>query len=163
MKHPLTSVMPKRQEGSVAVEAALCMTFILVPLFYFVLLFGKYHWYYTAAQKAVHDAALYMATAPLSEIKGGGSVGLAMDIMVKETSDFSGDTTINPSILCSYRFPNSTFSFWAPCDNLNTPIAVQAAMSLNIVHPFFKPITSAVTGNDSINLWALSQMAYAGI
>jgi Flp pilus assembly protein TadG len=162
MKHALPSATRKRQAGSVVVEAAFCLTFVLVPLFYFTFAFGKYYWYYTAAQKAVHDAALYMATAPLSEIKSQGAEDLALDIMSQETSDFPVNTAQSPSILCYYRLPNSPLIFPAPCNGLDTPVSVQAAINMNVVHPFFAPLTNSSTGDDSINLWAVSQMAYAG-
>lgn len=163
MKHPFAFASRKREGGSVAVEAALCMTFILLPLLSVTFILGKYFWYYTAAQKAVHDAALYMAAAPLAEIRNGGAGALAIDIMTKETSDFDGHTTVVPSVLCAYKFANTTMIFWAPCSGTSTPVTVQAAIELNISHPFFSPISDSAGSDDRINLWALSQVAYVGI
>jgi hypothetical protein len=62
----------KRARGSIAVEMAL-----ILPLF-LVLLAGPLYiaraaWFYSAAQKAAHDATRYMATATQAEMRTGGS------------------------------------------------------------------------------------------
>jgi hypothetical protein len=56
------------ERGSVAIEAALVLPFLLlflaVPLF-----FARVFWYYSVAQKAAHDAARFLASASQVEMQ----------------------------------------------------------------------------------------------
>lgn len=153
----------RKQYGSAAVELALCMTLILVPLLFWIMLLGKFFWYYTATQKAVHNAALYMASAPIVEIRSGGAGTLALNIIAKETSDFDSTTTIVPSVLCAYKFGNTNIIVWTPCSGTTTPIAVQAAIELTIESPFFHLKSTTPVADNSVGLLAFSQIAYVGI
>ncbi|MGH8855676.1 MAG: TadE/TadG family type IV pilus assembly protein [Telluria sp.] len=146
------------QGGAVAVEAAICMTFVLVPLFALIFAFGNFFWYYTAVQKAVHDAALYMSGAPLAEIKSKASDALASEILAQETADFHLVTTIESSVECGYKVGNSTFVVYARCNTTNTPVSVQAMTSLTVPQPFF----FALMGKARMNIIVFSQMPYVG-
>jgi hypothetical protein len=160
MKRPFPFATRQSQEGAVAVEAALCMAFVLVPLLFFILLFGKFFWYYTAAQKAIHDATLYMASAPLSEVRSRHAEQLARDIMTQETEDFDLATTTEPSIDCGYK-SGSTIRF-RDCLTTGTPVAMQATIMLTVPHPFFLPISNTATLSDSISIFIGSEMPYVG-
>lgn len=146
------------QAGSVAVEAACCMAFILLPLFAIVFIFGNFFWYYSAAQRAVHDAALYMSGAPLAEVKNKGADALAADIVDQETADIRPTASVDSSIECGYSPANSTFIVYRVCSAAETPVAVQATMLLTIPQPFF----SNFLGTDSITILVFSQMPYVG-
>ncbi|OON60726.1 hypothetical protein B0920_17345 [Massilia sp. KIM] len=150
--------MPGPQEGAVAVEAAVCITFVLLPLFVLVFVFGNFFWYYTAVQKSVHDAALYMSAAPLAEIKNKAAEELARDIQFHETADFRLGATLESSIECGYPIGNSSFVLYARCNTTNTPVAVQAMTSMTVPQPFFFDFM----GNESINIIVFSQMPYVG-
>ena len=161
MKPALAFASRQSQQGAVAVEAAICMVFILVPLLLFMIVFGKFFWYYTAAQKAIHDATLYMATAPLAEVRGRTAEVLAMHIITQETADFDGATMSQPSIDCGYR--TGTSIRFRPClSGTNTPVSVQATISLTITHPFVLPLTGTAAVNENINIFIGTEMPYVG-
>jgi hypothetical protein len=165
MTHAIPLPPRKPEGGSVAIEAAICIGFILVPIFAFVLLFGRYFWYYNVAQKAAHDAALYMANAPLTEIKSSkGSAGFANDIITRETSDLDLDTiaTMTPTALCGYKVGFSADPEWLNCSPTLTPIGVRAGVVLNVVDPFFSPVTNLIWGTDGVPIIARVNMSYVG-
>lgn len=148
-----------------AVEAAVCIGFILVPVLAFILLFGRYFWYYTVAQKAAHDAAVYMASAPLSEIKSSkGAAGLAGDIIGWETGDIDAVTgaTIGTTVMCGYKLAFSPNTQWFTCSGSLTPIAIRAGVIMTVTDPFLSPITNAVWGADGIPVVAGVSMSYVG-
>ncbi len=148
----------RAQGGAVAVEAAICMTFILLPLFALIFVLGNFFWYYTAVQKSAHDAALYMSGAPLAEIKSKAAEELARDIQSQETADFQRNATLESSIECGYSIGNSAFVLYSRCNTSNTPVSVQAMTSLTVPQPFFFDFM----GHDGINIIVFSQMPYVG-
>jgi len=156
MKRRLRPGTRKFQQGSVSVEAAVCILFILVPLLSSIFVYGRFFWYYTAVQKSVHDAALYMATAPLSEIKSNAASNFANEIVARETADFSPDTTVETSSNCGYKAsPTSTKYLFITCSTTTTPDAVQSVVILTVPMPFFFE-------TDSIKLFPFAVMHYAG-
>jgi hypothetical protein len=162
MNRSLVFSCPQIQKGAVAVEAALCMSLVFVPLILGTLVLGKFFWYYTAAQKAVHDAAIYMAAAPLSEIKNGGAGTLAVDIMEKEMSDFDRDTSAFPFSACGYKVNNTNIIAYVPCNSGATPVSVQTTVILNITNPFFSPISDSSSSSEVMSVVAHMQIAYVG-
>ena len=159
MKPPFPTLARRAQKGAVAVEAAVCMAFVLVPLLAFVLLFGKFFWYYTASQKAVHDASLYLAGAPLSELKSLDAVAVANDIMAQEIADFDPDTGTGVSVECGYKIGTTNILRFRACSESATPVAVQASLFL-AVHPFFFSMGGSSSGTPDILI--LSAMPYVG-
>jgi Flp pilus assembly protein TadG len=70
---------------------------------------ASYYRQYSAAQKAVHDAALYLATAPKVEITTSGPDGnfaaltVARKIIEKELAGIVPDgVPVDPTVICSY-------------------------------------------------------------
>jgi hypothetical protein len=62
------SLKLSHQRGAAAVELALLLPVLL--LFIFMPLFiGRYFWHYTAAQKAAQDAARYLSTVSVQEMR----------------------------------------------------------------------------------------------
>lgn len=90
MTNPAKHRRQKRQYGIAAVELALVLP-VLVLLMTGVLLGGRLFWHYTVAQKAAHDAARYMATVPINDIRSPTraqyAADIAHEIAVQETSD----------------------------------------------------------------------------
>lgn len=165
MTHAFPRRARKSEGGSAAIEAAACIGFVLVPMLAFILLFGRYFWYYSVAQKAAHDAAVYMAGAPLSEIKSSkGAAGLAGDIVGWETADLDSGTSASMGFLamCGVKLGFSTDIQWYPCSSSTTPVAVRASMTLTVTDPFLSPITNAVWGSDGIPIFAGVTMNYVG-
>lgn len=156
----------RRQEGAVAVEAALTISLILVPILAFVLFFGRYFWYYTVAQKAVHDATLAMASLPLVNIRAGDAENLAASIMRWETEDIDDTTlaTFAPAVDCWYRFPASaTYLTRFNCSNATlVPVEVRASVIMTVTDPFLSPFTGSVLGVDGIPIIAQVSMRYVG-
>jgi hypothetical protein len=147
------------QRGIAAVEAAVIISFVLLPLLAFSLLFGRYYWYYTAAQKAAHDAAIFMAVAPLDEVRGTGrpAVELANQIMIEEMSDIA--TTADGSMQCGYGATNPVF---AGCVGTLTPVAVRATVLMNVTDPIMWIMTTPATGQEGIPLLVQTTAIYVG-
>jgi Flp pilus assembly pilin Flp len=68
--------LPFRSRGAAAVELAILLATILPVLLAGVLLFGRYFWYYTVAQKAALNAATFLAAASPADFKTLGPRGL---------------------------------------------------------------------------------------
>ena len=162
----LSHALPwKRQDGSVAVEAALVISLILVPLIAFILLFGRYFWYYTMAQKAVHDATLFMASAPLTDIRSNAAKGLSEKIMNWELSDMDDATlaTVGPTTECWYRFPASA-PYLTPlsCASTMVPVLVRTSVLMTVSDPFLPKMTEALLGGEGLPIIAQSTVRYVG-
>jgi hypothetical protein len=165
MRHLFPRLARKSERGSVAVEAAVCIGFILIPVLAIVLLLGRYFWYYTVAQKAAHDAALYMASSPLSEIKSTkGAAGLASDIIGWETGDLdaSASATLTPTVLCGYKLGFSSDTQWLNCSGALTPVGVRTGVVMTVTDPFLSPVTNAIWGSDGVPIVAIASMNYVG-
>jgi hypothetical protein len=160
MKQKFALFRRQLQRGSVAVEAALCITFILLPLVFSVFILGKFFWYYTASQKAIHDATFYMARAPLADVQGQGAGVLAMDIIKQETADFMPDTLTEPAIACGYTTGNSVR--FRPCLTAgNPPVAVSASINLIVSNPLYAAMGHSATMRE-INVFIGLEMPYVG-
>jgi Flp pilus assembly protein TadG len=165
MRYLSRSVALHRQKGAVAVEAALVTTFILLPLVAFILFFGRYFWYYTAAQKAVHDATLYLASAPLVDLRSNNAGTLSEGIIVSELADIDQTalSTKTVVIVCFYRIPASaTFLSVFPCGINATPVSVRASLSITVSDPFLAPFTGPIVGADGLIILAGATMRYVG-
>jgi hypothetical protein len=156
----------KRQDGSVAVEAALVISLILVPLMAFVLLFGRYFWYYTIARKASHDGALVMATAPLPDIRSQAASGLAANVIRSETGDVDDATlaTLATTTECWYRIPaNAPFLSPFGCNIItSTPVFVRTTVALAVTDPFLAPLTRSILGDAPLAISAQASVRYVG-
>lgn len=152
----------RRQDGSIAVEAALTITLILAPLLTFMLLFGRYFWYYTAAQKAVHDATLSIANLPIADIRSGRAEDLAARIIDWETSDFDDATrsTRGPAVDCWYRYPSNARDLSRfNCNTAGlTPVVLRTSLTMLVSDPFLSPVMG---GEGGILLVTELSMRYA--
>lgn len=94
------------QRGAVAVEAAIVLPLLAIFLTFPSIFWALYFYKYSAAQKAVHDAALYLSTAPRLEMTAAGPDGnpaaltLASKIIAKE---MAGLRPPQPSLVCKYQ------------------------------------------------------------
>jgi hypothetical protein len=160
MKHSLRPPGRQSQGGSVAVEAAICIAFVLAPLILFIFFFGRFFWHYTVAQKAVHDATLYMAKAPLEEVRSGAASQFAKFIIDKETADLDSGTRLNPWSQCGYRVNSSSFYMvYGSCDRATTvPFAVQTYAFMTVPNPFY----FKGGGDSEIQFILVTTMRHAG-
>lgn len=144
MRYPYPHIRWQRENGSVAVEAALSISLILVPILTFMLLFGRYFWYYTAAQKAVHDATLSISTLPIADIRSGRAENFAARIIEWETSDLDAMTLSNagPTVDCWFKFPATatTLSRFNCNTSFATPVVVRTSLTMAVHDPFLSPL-----------------------
>lgn len=77
-----SAVCQRRQHGVAAVELALMMPILLV-LFTVPLFVSVYFWHYTAAQKAAQNAARYMSTISVQEMRAA-NLAIAADAIANE-------------------------------------------------------------------------------
>lgn len=152
------------QRGVVAVEAAVIITLVLLPLLASCLFLGRYFWYYTVAQKAAHDAALYMSHAPLIEIKAPGTpaVVLANYIISAETADMDPSTATYPTAICEYKTNANASPIWMNCNGIYTPLRIRAGVAMSVSDPFFTAITWAFTNGEPIPISTDATMNYNG-
>jgi Flp pilus assembly protein TadG len=163
MKDTLRAVNLFRQRGVAAVEAALVFVFLAVFVTAPSVYLAFYFFQYSAAQKAAHDAALYLSTSSRREMMNVGpdgtepaSLTLARSIVAKEMTGLTTATPPDPGIVCGYQQNPSTIG-WKPCTTTNTQPLVIVAVSIDM--PFIDPLT----GNDSgLMISAYTPMRYVG-
>ena len=140
---PLRSMLFRRQSGSAAIELALVLPilFILmtVPLF-----FARYFWHYTAAQKAAQDAARYLATISVREMRSAtlsATAGeIAHGIAEEEIADLSpGKDAPTIDVRCGLR----------PCNGYGAvamPETIVVTVSMNMVDNVFGAVGTGFYG-----------------
>lgn len=163
MKYLSRPVISRNQRGSVAIEAALTMGFILIPLLCFVLFFGRYFWYYTIAQKTAHDAALYLATAPLADTTSKQASEIAEMIINDGLGDIDQTTRSESgyATYCLFATPYPGVVSPSLCSD-GRPVAVKAQISMKVSDPFLSPITSSVIGYEGLPIKAGVTLPYVG-
>lgn len=157
MMTSLVARMRRRQRGAAAVEAALLMP-ILVVLLVFPLLLGRIFWHYAVIQKAAHDAARYLSSVPIAEMKnqirGPHAAALARDIVNAEIAElYSGsvDSPVAVNISCDDN----------NCD-LGVPTTVTVLVGVRMYDPLFSSMTGDMVGEDGLLLRAKVVMRYVG-
>lgn len=109
MRRILNTTGQRHERGSIAVEAALMLPILLLFFGLPSVLYAFYFRQYTAVQKAAHDAATYISTAPRLEMTTAGpdsnfaALTIAKRIIAKELAGIVPDeVAINPVISCMY-------------------------------------------------------------
>jgi Flp pilus assembly protein TadG len=122
------------QRGAIAVEAALVLPILVIILLFPSIFWALYFYKYSAAQKAVHDAALYLSTAPRLEMTAAGPDGspvaltLAKKIILKE---LGGQLSQDPGIICTYQQVSGAL-VGKPCSTTNNQDYKQALVQLDV-------------------------------
>lgn len=140
----------RSQRGVIAVEAAVVLPILLILIAFPSLFWAFYFYKYSAAQKAVHDASLYLSTAPRLEMTAAGPDGdpaaltLAKKIIAKE---MAGLNPPNPSIVCSYQ-QASGLLVSKQCTIVTNRDAKQSLVGLNVSMDisYIDPLTGADSG-----------------
>lgn len=144
------------QRGVAAVELAFILP-VLVVLLAFPLYFGRVFWHYTAAQKAAQDAARYLSSVPLIDMKDplrvGHAVAVARDIAEAETAE------LNPG---PYRPSITVLCDGLSCAGFSTPTTVRVGVQLYMVDYFFYGITSVLFPDGGLALTADVTVHYVG-
>lgn len=149
----------RRSRGSVAVEFAVLLPWILVMLAA-PLLFGRVCWHYTVAQKAAQDAVRFLAAANPAEIKTPGAGGteapiaaVARAIVMAEIAELSpGPYSPGVDVLCDGR----------TCFGFQIPANVTVGVTIPIYDEFLGPLTAEFTGGDQILLTPVATTNYVG-
>lgn len=124
-----------RRRGIAAVELALALPVLLVMLT-FPLYLGRVFWHYTVIERAAQDAARYLSTIPLSEMRNPtlapGVTAVANNIVAAEIAELAP----------------GTYSPWVTvtCDNgicsgINAPAAVRVNIQVQMEDIFFSGVT----------------------
>jgi hypothetical protein len=151
MRQASKAVRRQSQRGSVAVEAAIVFT-VLVIFATFPSIFWAFYFYkYSAAQKAVHDAAVYLSTAPKLEMAMVGPDGSPAPLTVARkivASELSGLGTLDPGIVCHYRLATSSTVVAKPCTTINNLASNQTLvqLSVSIDMSYLDPMTGSDSG-----------------
>lgn len=156
--------LPARERGSVAVECA-----IVIPIFLFMLsgmlFFGRLFWHYTVIQKAAHDAARFLATAPLRDMMAanGADVPLALvasKIASDEIAELNpGGLVFVPSIQCFVGTP----TYWdSKCYGDKVPQKILARVKLQVTDPFLDAYTAEFTDGNPIQIEAVMATDWVG-
>jgi len=143
-----------RERGAVAIETAFMILLLTTFLGLSSVTLAIYFYQYSAAQKAAHDAALYLSTAPRMEMTTAGpdgspaALGLARKIIVAEmTGRIPFRATLEPGFSCGYRQTSGSIS-QKPCTTTNNQIATQVLTQIyvSLDLPFVNPFTGRDLG-----------------
>lgn len=152
MKRPFTATGRRYERGVIAVEAALMLPILLLFLGLPSIFLAFYYRQYSAAQKAVHDAALYLATAPKVEVTTSGPDGnfaaltVARKIVEKEMAGVVADgVPIDPAVFCVYMVAGAQQN--KPCTITYTKNVTHTLYQLNVSMGFnyINPVTGSET------------------
>lgn len=150
MRRTLNAVRRHSQRGSVAVEAAIMFAVLVLFATFPSIFWAVYFYKYSAAQKAVHDAALYLSTAPRLEMAMAGPDGSPAALTVAKKiieREMGGLSHPEPSIVCNYRLGSGTV---VPkiCSAANNQANNQtlAQLSVSIDMSYVDPFTGSDSG-----------------
>jgi Flp pilus assembly protein TadG len=141
------------ERGAIVIETAIVLPILLLFLGLPSVLLAFYYRQYSAAQKAAHDAALYLATAPRVEVTTSGPDGniaaltLATKIVEREMAGIVPDgVSVDPAIFCIYQVGGSPMT--KPCTVTLTKdvnhTLFQFDVSINFT--YIDPLTGSDTG-----------------
>ena len=142
----------KRDErGSVAVEFAVVLVTILLPLLAGALFFGRFFWHYTVAEKAAQNAARFLASASPTELKIPGSSGEAAIVGAAKALALAEIAELNPSP----TYPPLVYVYCdgGPCLPFRTaplPTKVSVYVTMSMDDPFFSGLSSLFAGDGGI-------------
>ena len=137
------------ERGSVAVEAALMLPILILFLAFPSLFWAVYLYKYSVAQKAVHDAALYLSTAPKLEMTTAGPDGspAALTLAKIIAKEMRGADAPDPGIVCTYQ-QASGIPVPKPCSLTNNQDYRQTLISLyvSLDMSYIDPLTGSDSG-----------------
>lgn len=133
---------PSRQNGVAAIELAIILP-ILVALLAVPFYFGRVFLHYSVAEKAAHDAALYLSSIPLTEMKSQARIGAVVDV-AKQIYDLEvaelnpGDYPPTPGFFCGNL----------PCAGLTVPDTVRVTVQMRVLDNFISSSTTNYTDEE---------------
>lgn len=148
--------LSRRQCGAAAVEFALLLPMFVLMLT-FPLLLGRCLWHYTAAQKAAYDAARYLSTVSVQEMREPAlaitAADIARQIAAIELAQLSpgGDDGVTIMVACG----------GLPCLGVRAgalPETVTVAVRIDLQDPIFR----MDLGRYGLPIGAQYEMRYMG-
>lgn len=145
------------QLGVAAVELALILPILFVamtvPLF-----FGRYFWHYTVAQKAAHDAARYLSTVSVREMRSSvlsATAGrIAQGIVEEELADLlPGQEAPSIEIFCGGTKQCTGYT------NTAMPETIRVRVDLNMFDNVFGAV---YTGFYGLHIGVNAEVRYVG-
>jgi len=155
------------ERGSVAVETAIVLPILLFVLGFPSILLAFYFRQYTAVQKASHDAAIYLSTAPRLEMTATGPDGnfaaltVAKKIIEKELAGVVPDgVSVAPYVSCMYRVGNTTKinACTSQIFRLETNTLFRLDVAINV--PYINPLTGREV--DALYMSSVATARYLG-
>jgi Flp pilus assembly protein TadG len=157
--------------GSVAIEFAVLLPSILIPLLAATLFFGRFFWHYTVAEKAAHDAARFVAAASPTELKTLCTISIYKDscvVMAGITLATKELAELKPS-----EDDGNSPRVWVYCDDgacttdstSSAPKTVSVAIRMTVDDPFLNVFTSVFTGSGgplAIPISVSARISYVG-
>lgn len=147
----------RRQRGVAAVELAIVLPILFVmmsvPIF-----FGRYFWHYTVAHKAAADAARYLSSISVREMRSSvlseAARKTAYDIAAEEIADLAtGGDAPTIGVYCGTS---------KDCNGYG-PTAMPSTVEVRVDMDMFDNIFGAVnTGFYGWNITARAEVAYVG-
>jgi Flp pilus assembly protein TadG len=141
------------ERGSVAVEAAIVLPILLVFLGFLTVRAAFYFRQYSTAQKAVHDAALYLSTAPRIEMITAGPDGSPVALTVANTiaaREMAGiipsGTPLNLGVGCMYQIGPAQVIRPCTTSNNQSPNNILIQLEVSIDVPYIDPLTGSEVG-----------------
>ena len=134
----------RREGGTAAVEFALLAPVLLVLLL-FPIFFGRVFWHYTVAQKAAQDAARYMSTVSVQEMRSTTlaqeAAKVAVSIAAAELAELAPGSDIGDAIIQCGTLPCGSRAGYVPT-------TVRVAITFGIFDTFFGVIDTGRYGWD---------------
>ena len=156
----------RNEDGSVAVEAAVILPLLLIFLTLPSIFLAFYFRQYSATQKAVHDAALYLSTAPRAEMTTAGPDGnfaaitMAKKIIARELAGvIPSGQIVSPEIYCKYRLGSGTPTRGCTITYTKNPDYTLHEFDVGVAFNYINPITGSET---SILIAPYAAVRYVG-
>lgn len=131
-----------RQRGVAAVELAIILPILLI-LLALPFFFGRVFWHYSVAEKAAHDAARYLSSVPLTEMKSQSRIAAVVDVAHQiydlETAELNpGPYPPTPTFQCGTM----------TCAGLTIPDTVRVTVQMRVFANFLKSETAGFTDEE---------------
>lgn len=153
--------------GAIAVEAAIVLPLLVLFFAFPSILLAFYFRQYTAVQKAAHDAAIYLSTAPTLEMTTTGPDGnfaaltVAKKIVEKELAGIvPGGVPVAPYISCMYRVGNTTKINACTSQIFKVETNTLSRLDVAINVPYINPLTGHEV--DALYMSSVATVRYLG-
>lgn len=144
------------EDGAIAVEAAIVLPILVLFLGLPSIVLAFYFRQYSAAQKATHDAAIYLSTAPRLEFTTTGpdanfvAITVAKKIVTKELAGIvPNGASVNPHVGCLFRVGVTPKSRECTPQNFSNDTSPLTRFDVEVSLPFINPLT----GNEITSMY----------